>query len=111
MIPIRMYRTKSKTENKYKNKKTIVDGITFDSKKEAEQYVQLTLLKRSGRVLFFLRQVPFHLPEGIKYLADFVVFYSDGLVEVQDVKGVKTDVYKIKKKLVEANYPLTIKEI
>lgn len=45
----------------------------------------------------FLRQVPFHLPGGVKYLADFVVFTASGVVEVVDVKGVRTTEYKIKR--------------
>jgi len=85
-----------------------VDGIVFDSKKEMEFYLQLKL---DPTVKFFLRQVPFHLPAGIKYLADFIVFYHDGSYEVIDVKGVRTTEYKMKKKLVTANYPVTIKEI
>uniref|UniRef100_A8GLP7 DUF1064 domain-containing protein n=1 Tax=Serratia proteamaculans (strain 568) TaxID=399741 RepID=A8GLP7_SERP5 len=99
------------TASKYKNKKTVVDGFTFDSKKEAEYFGQLQLLKKAGRVVMILRQVPFHLPGGVKYIADFVIFYTDGLVEVVDVKGVRTAEYKMKKKLVEFNYPITIREV
>ncbi|MNE53362.1 hypothetical protein D3C81_1543890 [compost metagenome] len=100
-----------KTPGKYNNKKTIVDGFTFDSQKEAAFYSQLKLLQRTGEVHTFLRQTPFHLPGGVKYVADFMVFYASGDVEVIDVKGVRTAEYKTKKKLVEHHYPITITEI
>lgn len=109
MIP--MHFKKSAPVSKYRNKKTEVDGFTFDSKKEAEYYCHLKLLVKAGRVVTFLRQVPFHLPGGIKYVADFMVFFTTGEIDVIDVKGVKTAEYKIKKKAVEHHYPITITEI
>ncbi|EJI2509729.1 DUF1064 domain-containing protein [Salmonella enterica] len=96
---------------KYGNKKTEVDGITFDSKKEAHYYTQLKLRQAAGEVVMFLRQVPFHLPGGVKYLADFEVLTADGVVEFIDVKGARTAEYKLKKKLVEQYYPITIIEV
>jgi len=56
-------------------------------------------------------QVPIQLPGGVKYLVDFMIIYPDGKVEYIDVKGVKTSVYIIKKKQVEALYPIKIIEI
>ena len=97
--------------NKYASKKTKVDGITFHSKREASYYSDLNILKKRGEIVMFLMQVPFHLPGGIKYIADFIVFHSSGLVEVVDVKGMKTAEYKLKKKLVEQFYPVTITEV
>jgi len=87
------------------------DGIRFASKKEHKRYRELKLLKTSGEVLFFLRQVPFHLQAGVKYICDYLVFWSNGSVTIEDVKGMKTDIYILKKKMVEATYPITITEI
>ncbi len=64
-----------------------------------------------GDILFFLRQVPLHLPGRIRYVCDFVIFWTDGNVTFEDVKGFKTDMYKVKKKLVEHHYPIEIKEV
>ena len=87
------------------------DGIKFPSKKECKRYQQLKLLRESGEIVFFLRQVPFHLPGNVKYVCDFVIFWSDGNVTIEDVKGMKTSVYIAKKKMVEAIYPIKITEI
>ena len=101
--------------NKFHAVKTTVDGITFDSRKEADYYCYLKTLKRTGEVTGFERQVPYELQpqyirkgktvRAIKYVADFVVTYSDGHVEVVDVKGVRTKEYSLKKKLLEYKYP------
>jgi len=70
------------------------------------------LLKKCGEILFFLRQTPFHLPGNIKYICDFMIFWKDGSVTFEDVKGFKTKEYTIKKKQVEEIYfPVTITEI
>jgi|TARA_B100000959_G_C14787519_1_gene544134 hypothetical protein len=88
------------------------NGIVFDSKKEMHYYDGLQLLKQSGEVLFFLRQVPFHLAGGTRYLCDFCVFYTNGVVRFVDVKGFKTQTYLAKKKQVEDLYrPVEIEEI
>jgi hypothetical protein len=105
------YKQLRKAPSKYGNKKTVIDGFTFDSKKEAAYYSQLKLQQRTGEVVMFLRQVPFHLPGGVKYIADFLVFYANGDVVVIDVKGVRTSEYRVKKKLVEHQYPITISEV
>lgn len=63
-----------KLKHKFRAKVTETDGIKFSSKKEAARYHQLKLLQRNGDVLFFLRQVPFHLDGGVKYVADFMIF-------------------------------------
>jgi len=90
---------------------TELDGIRFASKKEARRYADLMLAKKSGDVIFFLRQVPFHLPGRTKYYADFLVFWADGTVTVEDVKGFRTKDYKMKKRQVEEIYPIEITEI
>lgn len=86
------------------------DGIKFQSKKEARYFDFLQLEQKAGRVLFFLRQVPFHLPGGVIYRVDFQVFFRHGDVLFIDVKGMRTPEYITKKKLVEALYPVTIEE-
>lgn len=89
---------------------TELDGIKFASKKEAKRYKDLILLKKAGDILFFLRQVPFHLPGNIKYLCDFVIFWTNGEVTFEDIKGMKTAIYILKKKQVETLYPIKITE-
>ena len=98
-------------KHKFKAVRCEDDGIKFASKKEAKRYQQLKLLQDAGEVLFFLRQVPFHLQAGIKYVCDYLVFWTNGEITIEDVKGVKTDMYILKKKQVEATYPITITEI
>lgn len=116
---------KKPTKSKYNNKKVTIDGINFDSKKEAEYYMQLKLLKRAGEIKDFGLQEKFLLQDGfdkkgkhyrpITYYADFIISHNDGSTEVVDVKAsknFKTQVYKIKKKIFEYKYPdLEIKEI
>jgi hypothetical protein len=97
--------------HKFGAKPTELDGIKFSSKKEAKRYRELRLLEKSGEVLFFLRQTPFHLQGGVKYVCDFMVFWTDGNVTIEDVKGVKTPMYLLKKKQVETAYPIKLTEI
>ena len=97
--------------HKFNAKPTVTDGIRFSSKKEAAYYSQLLLAKRSGEVLFFLRQVPLHLPGEVVYRVDFVEFWKNGEVRFVEVKGMKTPMYVAKKKMVEALYPITIIEV
>src|SRR5258708_1281048 len=93
---------------KFHNSPTDVDGIPFHSKKEANYWQGLLLARRSGDLLFALRQVPLHLPGGVSYRVDFLEFWRDGSVRFVDVKGFKTRSYIDKKKLVEALYPIEI---
>lgn len=109
--------------SKYNSRKTVVDGITFDSKKEAKRYVKLKKMEQEGLIRDLHLQVPFELVpsfyifvdgkkkkrRNIRYIADFVYFENDKEV-VEDVKGRKTDIYKLKKKLFEYKYHMTIKE-
>lgn len=109
--------------HKYGARKTTVDGITFDSKAEADYYSQLKLLQRTGEIEDIELQPKFEIipgyihPETGKkiratyYKADFKVTYSDGRQEIIDVKGVRTEVYKLKKKLFEQKYEIPIKEV
>ena len=89
---------------------TEVDGIKFASKKEAAYYSDLRLRQAAGLVYFFLRQVPFHLPGNIRYVVDFAEFLADGQVRFVDVKGYKTDMYKLKVKQVKDVFGVTIEE-
>lgn len=106
--------------SKYGAIKTVVDGIKFDSKKEANRYCELKILKTVGEVDNFNLQPAFLLQESFKrkdgkkireiwYVADFEVWYPDGRREIEDVKGVETAVFKIKRKLLEAKYDLILK--
>lgn len=96
--------------HKFHAQPTEVDGIRFQSKKEARYYGQLLLAKKAGELLFVLRQVPFHLPGGVRYVCDFAEFWKNGEVRFVDVKGFKTAQYVSKKKMLEALYPVTIIE-
>ena len=106
---------KSKRKSKYNNQKTMVDGIKFDSKKEAEYYCQLKLLKQAGKIKDYRLQPRYELQPAFKkngkkyraitYIADFAIINNDGTTEVVDIKGVETQVFKIKKKLFEYMYP------
>ena len=94
--------------NKYGNIKTEVDGIKFDSKAEARRYSELKLLEKAGEISNLELQPRYDIKIGGKYIAhykaDFRYFTAEEAV-VEDVKGVKTPIYRLKKKLVEALYP------
>ena len=96
--------------HKFRAKPTEHDGIKFPSKKEGRYYLELKLKVKAGIVIFFLRQVPFHLPGGVKYVVDFAEFHSDGTVHFVDVKGHRTKEFIRNKKLVQALYPIEIEE-
>jgi hypothetical protein len=97
--------------NKYHNHPTTVDGIRFDSKKEARYYEQLKIRQQLGEVDYFLMQVPLRLPGGSKYVVDFQVFFADPSIppEYVDVKGRETPVFRLKKREVEHLYPIRIR--
>lgn len=94
--------------NKFNAKKTTVDGIQFDSAKEAKRYAELRALEEAGKIQGLRLQVPFELVpsfecdgvkyRGMKYVADFV-YYRNGKQVVEDCKGFMTKEYKLKKKL------------
>lgn len=101
--------------SKYKAKKTIVDNITFDSKKEANRYCELKLLERARVISNLQLQVPYILipkskyGRAIKYVADFV-YEENNKIVIEDVKGVKTPVYRLKKRLMAERFGIVIKE-
>lgn len=106
---------KLKKGNKYNNQKTTYNGREYHSKKEAIRAFELDLLVKAKVVRSWKPQVPFEFTyNGIKickYYADFVVKYVDGHTEVEDVKGVRTGTYMLKRKLMKAFYGIDIKEI
>lgn len=98
-------------KHKFRAKPVIDDGARFPSKLEHAYYQKLQRDQKDGSVLFFLRQVPFHLVGGIKYVLDFMVFYSDGSIRFLDIKGMETAEFLMKKKMVEATFPVEIEVI
>lgn len=122
---------------KYGNTKITVDGVIFDSKREAARYRELKLLERAGVISFLQLQTKFqlipaqHAPSGevytkgprkgqrkpgsllekeCSYIADFC-YIQNGETVVEDAKGCRTEVYKIKKKLMLERYGIQIKEV
>jgi hypothetical protein len=102
--------------SKYHAKKTVVDGIIFQSRKEAKRYQELKLMQRAGLISDLRRQVKYELipkqqgERAVSYIADFV-YTEDGKTVVEDVKGVRTPVYKIKKKLMLWRHGVKIREV
>lgn len=97
--------------SKYSNRKTELDGEIYDSAKEAEYMKQVRMMVAAEEITGYARQVVFMLPGKIKYIADFVLFYPDGSYAVVDVKGFRTDVYKLKKRLMRECRGVEIKEV
>lgn len=93
-------------KSKYNAIPTEVDGFRFDSKMEARRYEQLKSLIKSGEVKHVDIHPIFWLAPGIKYEADFGVYYSNGSIEIEDVKGYETSEFKIKAKLFNQIHPL-----
>lgn len=118
--------------SKYHSKKVIVNGNTYDSRKEYRRFCELSLLQRAGAITELKRQVEFELipaqrePDtvgvrggirkgkvieyAVKYVADFV-YYENGKKVVEDTKGFKTKDYIIKRKLMLWVYGIRIKEV
>jgi hypothetical protein len=106
--------------SKYRNIKTEVDGIVFDSKAEARRYAELNLLEKNNEISDLRLQPEFDcVVNGQKictYKADFDYwireeFSPDDKYIVEDVKGFRTQVYRLKKKLVEALHDIEIREV
>lgn len=98
-------RGKAKRGNKYGARKTVLDGITFDSRAEANYYAKLKLRERAGEVGGVELQPRFKLlgPKGeliCTYIADFAFWdHHEDRFRVVDVKGVETAVFKLKRKM------------
>lgn len=109
--------------NKYHNKRVNLDGMTFDSMKEAQRWTELKLLERAGEISFLERQPSYVLiPKQVRdgkvierqtvYKGDFS--YTDnktGETVVEDVKGVRTKEYVLKRKLMLWEYGIIIREV
>lgn len=105
--------------SKYRARKTTVDGIEFDSAREAKRYTRLRALEEEGEIQHLRLQVPFELVpsfecdgvkyRGMKYVADFA-YVRDGKAVVEDCKGFKTPEYRIKKKLMAYVNHINIEE-
>jgi hypothetical protein len=94
--------------------KVVVDGRTFASKKEARTYLRLKAEQLAGRVSGLRCQVSFPLRVGgvlvCRYVADFVLV-RDGRREVIDAKGMRTDVFVLKKRLMLAVHGIDVTEV
>lgn len=129
----------SRARAKYGNKKAVIDGITFDSKKEAQRYTELKLLEKAGKITGLQLQREFELiPEQrektdqiytkgpnkgrfkpgkllerkCSYVADFVYWnLENNCMVVEDAKGMRTKEYIIKRKLMLHIYGIRIKEV
>lgn len=103
-----------KARAKYRNKKTVVDGIKFDSQREATRYSVLKIMQAAGVISDLRLQVPYVITvNGLKickYVADFV-YIDKGREVVEDVKGMKTPTYNLKKKLMKAVHGIEIQEV
>lgn len=105
----------TKKRSKYGNKKVKIKGIEFDSIAESRHFLVLLDKKKKKEILDFELQPRFLLQESFKkngetfrkieYVADFKVIHNDGRIEIVDVKGMETEVFKIKRKLFEYKYP------
>lgn len=103
---------------KYRNHPTVIDGIRFDSKKEAERYAELKLLQRCGIISDLKTQVRFELipknknGRAVYYVCDFT-YTENGVLVVEDVKSqpTRTPVYRLKKRLMKEVYGIDIKEV
>lgn len=107
--------------SKYGNRKTKRDGVTFDSKKEARRWSELSLLEKVGAIQNLQRQVRYELlpsqridgkvvERAVHYVADFV-YEQDGVTVVEDTKGFRTADYIIKRKMMLWRHGIRIKEV
>jgi hypothetical protein len=110
------------TKNKYSNEKTEAHGKKFDSKKEANRYGELLLLEKAGAIKGLGRQVRYQLlppavdkdgktiERAVEYIADFA-YMENGALVVEDVKGMRTAAYVIKRKMMLYMLDIQIREI
>ena len=102
--------------HKYGAVACVVDGIRFQSQREARRYSELKLLEAAGKICYLALQVRFYIHSACgvyvaDYYADFQYRDAAGVRVVEDCKGVRTPVYRLKKKLVESEYGITITEV
>lgn len=102
-------------KSKYGNKQTVLNGKVFDSRREARRFMELDLMQKAGLISDLRLQVPFELipkigsERAVYYIADYV-YKENGETVVEDCKGCRTDVYRIKRKLMLYRYGIEIKE-
>lgn len=99
------------SRSKYGNKRTEYRGKKYASQREANRAAELDMLKKAGEVASVFEQVPFDIGGGRKYVADFVVLYPEGRYEVEDAKGVRTALYRLKRDLMLEKYGIEIQEV
>jgi hypothetical protein len=107
------------TYNKYKNKWTEYNGVKYQSQKEALYAQELDLLLKAKKIVSWNRQIKMPIEiDGVhicNYVCDFEVLHPDGKVEYIDVKGMRSgapyQLFKLKKKLVEAIYNIELREV
>jgi hypothetical protein len=91
--------------SKYRAKRTVIDGITFASRGEALRYQDLRYMEKAGRIKDLQLQVAYPMSvNGYKlctYVADFV-YLEDGKKIVEDFKGVRTPIFRLKAKMMKA---------
>ena len=99
--------------SKYSNVRTTVDGIRFASKREAKRYAELKLLEKAGKISNLALQVRYPLTvnghQVATYVSDFD-YREGGLLVVSDCKGMRTPMYKLKKRLMYAIHGIVIQE-
>lgn len=111
-----MPRPKAKTYSKYRSIRTEVDGIKFHSKVEARRYIDLKRQQQQGRIDGLRLQPRYKIQHPLTgklictYVADFT-YERDGVTVIEDVKGVLTDTYRLKKKLMRLINDLHITEV
>lgn len=128
------YHGKKPKKSKYGAEKTVIDGITFDSRKEARRFAELKLLEKAGEIVELRRQVKFVLipaqrepdtvgkrggiikgkliEREVAYIADFVYFDNDlQKVVVEDTKGIRTPEYIVKRKMMLYFHGIRITEV
>ncbi len=100
--------------SKYHNVRTVVDGIEFASKREASRWLELQMMQKAGEIRGLERQVRLKLEVAgmlvCTYVADFAYTTAVGKLVVEDTKGYRTPVYKLKAKLVKAIMGIEILE-
>ena len=107
--------------SKYRAKPVVIDGIRFASQKEGNRYKELILLKKAGEIKWLKLQKPYSVyahngrtlnrQKVLTYIADFVYEDKNGIKHIEDVKGFRTPIYKLKKRIIEAVYGIRIEEI
>jgi Protein of unknown function (DUF1064) len=109
-------RLQSPRRHKFNAMPTEVDGVRFDSKREARRWAELQLLERAGQIHHLERQVAYPLHAGAQqpigaYVSDFSYVSAEGRLVVEDAKGIRTPLYRWKKKHLAAEYGIAIVEV